>query len=243
MNFALIFAGGIGKRMDSKELPKQFLMVFGKPVIIHTIEAFEKSPLIGAIVVVCLADYLDLLQNYLQEYHLQKVVKIVSGGASGQESISKGLSALVPFSKDPSKDLVLINDGVRPLISEELIADNIKIAQKNGNCITVGPVSETVVVLGGDHIQKTEDRSACRFAKAPQTFVLADVLSAHVAAKKDGVTGMVDSASLMLHYGHKLFFVECDARNLKITNQMDYLIYRALLEAEENDQLIVKKSD
>ena len=124
MNIAVIFAGGVGKRMHSKDIPKQFLKLHDKPIIIHTLELFQNSPEIDAIVISCLADYIGYMGKLTQKFNLNKVQKIVPGGKSGQESIYNGLKAAEAVG-NRDKDIVLIHDGVRPLITEKTIKDNI----------------------------------------------------------------------------------------------------------------------
>ena len=126
MNTAVIFAGGTGKRMHSGNVPKQFLELNGKPIIIHTIEHFDKHPMIDAIVVVCIADWIDFLKGKLDEFGITKVVSVIPGGKTGQESIRNGLYEIRDkVDCDPKDTVVLIHDGVRPLINEKLITDNI----------------------------------------------------------------------------------------------------------------------
>ena len=174
MNFALIFAGGTGTRMHTKTKPKQFLELNGKPIIIHTIEHFENHPEIDGIVVVCVKDWIEYLNSFLDKFHIRKVKKVIPGGQSGQESIFLGLSCIEEqLSQDKERDLVLVHDGVRPLIDSELISRNIACAQKFGNAITIAPMIETVIKINSENeISETIDRDRCRNAKAPQTFHL-----------------------------------------------------------------------
>ena len=146
MNVALIFAGGTGKRMRSGNTPKQFLELNGKPIIVHTIEHFDKHPQIDAIVVVCIEGWIDHLKSKLSEFGITKVASIVPGGTTGQGSIRNGLYEIRDkVAKDPSDTVVLIHDGVRPLINDKLISDNIESVRKNGNAITVVPAIETII--------------------------------------------------------------------------------------------------
>ena len=144
MNIGLIFAGGSGVRMNTKGLPKQFLEMNGKAIIIHTIEHFEKCKAIDAIVIVCLKDYIEYLEDLLDRDRITKVKKIVPGGSCGQESIYHGLCAAEEISESED-DIILIHDGVRPLISGKLIYDNINMVKEKGNAITVTPATETII--------------------------------------------------------------------------------------------------
>lgn len=236
MNIALIFAGGTGQRMKTASMPKQFLEVHGKPVMVYTLEKFASHELVDAIVVVCVREYIEYLQKLLTKFHIGKVARIVPGGDSGQASIYNGLAAIQELYPDDS--LVLIHDGVRPFIDDDVITRNIATATEHGNAITVTPSIETVVIKNEHHqIEKVVDRSVCYHAKAPQTFVLKDIIAAHHMALKDGYTKAIDSSSLMGYYGHKLHVVEGNLSNIKITTPQDFYFMRALIEIEENKQL------
>ena len=129
MNIGVIFAGGIGSRMNSKEKPKQFLEICNKPIIVHTIEFFENNPLIDAVVVVCIESWIDYLNSLVYKYRLDKVCKVVPGGATGQLSIYNGICAAKEIAGD-EKSIVLIHDGVRPLINSDLLTENIEAVKK-----------------------------------------------------------------------------------------------------------------
>ncbi len=235
MNNVLIFAGGAGRRMNSRSKPKQFLKLYGKEIIIHTLENFQNHPDVDNIVVVCIKGWITYLQKLLAQYRMDKVRLIVAGGKTGQESIYNGLCALSDFA--PEDSIVLVHDGVRPFVTDTLISDCIKSVKKNGSAITVTPAIETIVELDGKKIDNITDRSKCYLAKAPQCFYLGQLLAAHEKAIKDGNTNMIDSASLMRHYGHKLFVVPGAADNIKITTPADFYTFRALYDARENQQI------
>lgn len=238
MNIAVIFAGGTGQRMNTASKPKQFLELHGKPIIIYTLEYFQKHSQIDGIVVVCLESWIDYCENLLKKYQIDKVLKIVPGGNSGQESIFNGLEAAHQISVN-EQDIVLIHDGVRPLINEALITNCIASVKKHGNAITVSPAIETILL-------KTEDgvignilkRSECEMAKAPQCFYLNDIYSCHLKAKAAGKDDFIDSASLMQYYGYKLNAVEGPLENIKITTPADFYIFRAIMDARENLQIL-----
>ncbi|MFH5778026.1 IspD/TarI family cytidylyltransferase [Heyndrickxia oleronia] len=235
---ALIFAGGTGKRMNSKSKPKQFLELHGKPILIHTIEYFEEHEEVDSIAVVCIPTWIDTLRDILKRYNITKVKWIVEGGNTGQESIFNGLNAIYNDCEEPKETIVLIHDGVRPLISEQLITDNIAIVKNYGSAITVSKAKETVTSIDSEGlIGMIADRTAARIAKAPQSFYLFDIMSAHKRAKQDNINEMIDSASLMKYYGYPLHTVECSSENIKITTPIDYYIFRAIYEARENSQI------
>ena len=225
--------------MNSKTLPKQFLELHGKPIIIYTLEQFDNHPMVDGIVVVCLDGWLAYLKKLLRKFDIEKVRAIVPGGATGQESIFLGLKKLAELYGE--KDVVMIHDGVRPLVDEETITKNIECVRLHGNAITVSPPVETITVndpenseLIGDII----DRKNCRLAKAPQSFFLGDIYGAHLKAVQEGKPDFIDSASLMRHYGYSLYTVEGKTTNIKITTPTDYYLFRAITDARENQQIM-----
>lgn len=232
---ALIFAGGVGNRMNSLAKPKQFLQLYGKEIIIHTLENFQNNPLIDNIVVVCVSSWIDFLQKLLKKYDIDKVKWVVPGGETGQLSIYNGLCEL---EKHVEKDsIVLVHDGVRPFINDKLINDCIESVKKFGSAITVVPAIETIVSIENDEIKTITDRSKCYHAKAPQCFHLVDLLEAHRKALDENLSNMIDSASLMKHYGHSLHAVSGNYDNIKITTPTDFYTSRALYEVRENQQI------
>ena len=237
MNVALIFAGGSGVRMNNSAKPKQFLQLYGKEIIIHTVENFEKHSEIDCIAVVCIEAWIPFLKSLFQKYAVNKVKWLVPGGNTGQESIYCGLKAIK--NDVPDDSVILIHDGVRPLITSKLISDCISSVISYGSAITVTPEIETVVSVDGsdNKITGITDRSKCFHAKAPQCFRLADIWRSHTLARVDGFNDMIDSASLMQHYGYDLYTVYGDYENIKITTASDFYIFRALYEARENSQV------
>ena len=237
MNIAVIFAGGVGSRMHSKDRPKQFLEMYNKPIIIHTLEYFEKHSMIDAIVVVCIEDWIEYLNDLLYKFRIDKVKRVVPGGATGQLSIYNGLNAAKEIAGD-KKSIVLIHDGVRPLITEKLITDNIEAVKLYGNSITSGIVKETIVEIDDEgYIKIVPDRAHSRVAKAPQCFYLDEILSSHNKAIEQGITTFIDSCTMMQHYGYKLHMTDGPYENIKITTPDDFYTMRAILEAKENAQI------
>ena len=237
MNIAVIFAGGVGSRMHSKQRPKQFLEMYNKPIIIHTLEHFERHPMIDAIVVVCVEGWMDYLRELLYKFRIEKVQKIVPGGATGQLSIYNGLCAAKELAGQ-QQAIVLIHDGVRPLIDDKLITDNIHSVEKHGSAITTAVVKETVLVVKEDgSIDDVPSRSHSRIAKAPQSFYLEDILAAHQRALAEGQDNFIDSCTMMQHFGKRLYLVDGPDENIKITTPQDFYSMRAILEAKENAQI------
>lgn len=236
-NIAVIFAGGSGRRMNTKSRPKQFLEYNGKPIIIYTLELFDNHPMIDGIVVVCIEDWIPFLEKQLKKFEINKVVKIVKGGNSGQESIYNGLVAAEEHTKEASDTVVLIHDGVRPLITEETITDNINTVREKGNCITCIPATETFIVKQSDGGLEIPTRNNSLIARAPQSFYLNDILKAHRQAQKEGKTDFIDSCTMMSYYGHKMNTIIGPMENIKITTPTDYFIFKAMVEVHENQQI------
>ena len=235
-NYALIFAGGRGERMNSRSIPKQFLELHGKPIIIYTLEKFENHPDITGIVVVILDGWQDYLERLLEKFAIRKVISIVPGGSTGQASIHNGLESLSKFASPDAT--VLIHDGVRPLINEDTISENIALVREKGNAITVTPAIETVFLENDNHeFGELFDRDKCCMARAPQSFVLKDIRAAHEKAIAEGRNDFLDSAMLMKTYGATLHRVRGPNENIKITNASDFFIFRAICDALENQQL------
>mgnify|MGYP003375593957 FL=1 len=238
-NIAVIFAGGSGVRMNTRSKPKQFLELRGKPIIIYTLELFDNHPLIDGIVVVCLESWIPFLKKMLKKFEINKVVKIVSGGDSGQDSIYRGLCAVEDYCKDKGEEnaVVLIHDGVRPLIVDETITRNIEKVHEKGSAITVVPAIETFVIQKEEGQMVIPDRSSCLLARAPQSFYFKDILSIHRKNKENGNITIIDSCSMMSYFGYKMATIEGPMENIKITTPTDYFIFRAMVEVHENQQI------
>lgn len=232
---AVIFAGGSGKRMNTVSRPKQFLELKGKPVIIYTLELFDVHPEIDGIVVVCVESWIPFLKKQLRKFEINKVVDIVSGGATGQDSIYNGLVAV--HNQYCDEDNVLIHDGVRPLITEQTISDCIKMVTEKGNCITCIPATETFVVTQKDGTLDIPSRSDSLIARAPQCFRLGDIMEAHKKAIAEGKHDFIDSCTLMSHYGYHMNTIIGPMENIKITTPTDFFIFRAMVEVHENQQI------
>lgn len=231
-SYALIFAGGSGARMGS-DLPKQFLEVDNKAIIIHTIEKFENNPNIEGIIIVCKEDYISYCKELIKKFNFKKVFDVIEGGKTGQESIFNGLNYLY---KNKSKEaIVLIHDGVRPVIDDDLINSCIECTNKNGNAISASKAIETIIKIdtSSNQILETVDRNSCRYAKAPQSFYLKDIYKAHLKAIEEKKDNIIDSATMMSIYGHKLYTVETKAENIKITTPNDYYMFKALYESKK----------
>ena len=243
MNIAVIFAGGVGARMKSKGRPKQFLELYGKPIIIYTLEHFENNEQVDAIAIACVSDWIDYLEDLVRRFGITKVRKIVPGGSSCQESIYFGLKAAETVAReagieDLSNVTALIHDGVRPVINGKLIDDCIASTEKYGTAITTAIVKETVILSeNGNLVDDVPSRAKSRIAKAPQCFRLSEILAAHEQARADGINDFIDCCTMLRHYGKELHIVEGPYENIKVTTPDDYYTLRALLEARENAQV------
>ena len=237
MNIGVIFAGGVGTRMRSKDRPKQFLDLYNKPIIIHTLEHFEINKEIDAVVIACVEDWIPYLEKLLYKFRIEKVKKIVPGGKTGQLSIYNGLKAAKEVAGE-EKSIVLIHDGVRPLINPELLSENIKCVKEHGSAITAGVVKETIVVVDEKlNVELVPSRVKSRVAKAPQSFWLDEIISIHEKALAYGEDNYIDSCTLMKHYGKQLHMIDGPYENIKITTPDDFYTMRAILEAKENIQI------
>lgn len=237
MNIAVIFAGGSGQRMNTKSKPKQFLDVHGKPVIIYTLEFFQNHNQIDGIVLVCIESWIDYCKQLLKRYGITKVIDVIPGGKSGQESIFLGLKTA--YEKYDKEVIVLIHDGVRPLINEDVITKCLECVKEHGNAVTISPAIETIFKKNNDGtVGEIFKRADCEMAKAPQCFYLKDIYNAHLRAQAENKNDFIDSASMMQYYGQKLYTVEGPVENIKITTPSDFYIFRAIMDARENLQIL-----
>jgi len=227
MNIALILAGGSGKRMKN-EIPKQFLNVNDKPVIIYTLEAFQKHPDIDEIGVVCIDGWHDILKAYARQYKTDKLTWVVSGGENGQASIRNGVfEAEKRYKPD---DIILVHDAIRPLVSEEIISDCIVQCKRYGSAIAVTPCSTAVLRRTTDDFSKeVVQRDTLVMTQTPQAFPIGKLASAHRRALEVGITNSVASCTLMIELGEKVYFSIGSETNIKLTTQEDLKIFKALL--------------
>lgn len=233
MNIALIIAGGVGQRTN-QDIPKQFINVNDKPVIIYTLEAFQNHKEIDAIEVVCLDGWHDILSAYAKQFNITKLHKIISGGENGQASIRNGVYSISEsFSSD---DIILVHDAIRPMISEEIISDCIKVCKEYGSAITSIPCAEAMLYTT-DKLQsdKIISRDELIRTQTPQAFSVGRLKAAHEEALKRGITNSVASCTLMIELGEKVYFSKGSEKNIKLTTADDFEIFRALLTAKNAD--------
>lgn len=233
MNIALIIAGGVGQRTN-QDIPKQFINVNDKPVIVYTLEAFQNHKDIDAIEVVCLDGWHDILSAYAKQFNITKLHKIVSGGENGQASIRNGVYSISEsFSED---DIILVHDAIRPMISEEIITDCINTCKEYGSAITSIPCAEAMLYTT-DKVQsdKIISRDELLRTQTPQAFSVGRLKAAHEEALKRGITNSVASCTLMIELGEKVYFSKGSEKNIKLTTADDFEIFRALLTAKNAD--------
>ncbi len=239
MNIAIIFAGGVGKRMKTNGIPKQFLKIDEVPIIIHTLNIFEETKQIDAIVIACLETHIDYLKKLISEYKISKVSAVVPGGKTGQESIIKALKEAEKISNTES-DIVLIHDGVRPIIDSELINRNIEATKKYGTAITCLKQRETTIISKShENIEEITNREDTYVARAPQTFYLNDIMDAEKKSLENNDIDCIDSCSVMKKYGkYKMpHIIQCNNDNIKVTTPEDYYIAEALIRQRKNKDI------
>lgn len=236
MNYGLILAGGVGQRMRRTGMPKQFLEVFGKPIIIYTLQKFEYCENIDAVVIVCHSSWKDYMESMLQRYGIKKVKVVVSGGKDRQESVLNGLK-YIQANGALDEDVIVIHDGVRPLIQENILSENIRVAMKYGNAMTVRPVIESVVITDKDEVgfEDFKKRDDTYSLTAPQSFKLGVLTQAYKDIEgKDTPIPLLDSALVFTYLGNKIHIIKENNNNIKVTTPEDYYILKAMLELEEN---------
>lgn len=237
MNIALVLAAGVGQRMRSGGLPKQFLKIMGKPIIIYTLEKFQECAEVDKIMIVCHGSYIEYMNDLLMQYRISKAADVVVGGSDRQGSVKKGLNAIM--SEGGSKeDIVIIHDGVRPLIDSATINENIRAAQKYGCAITVHPVTESVVITAQNdaELEDFKKRADTYSLTAPQTFRLGKIIEAYekTGNTEENQIPLLDAAMIYSSTGGKVHLVKEHNTNLKITTPEDFYYLRAILDLEEN---------
>ena len=234
-NIALLIAGGSGNRMK-QDIPKQFLTVNERPVIVYTLEAFEKHPEIDEIAVVCLESWENVLWAYAKQFNINKLKYVTKGGKNGQDSIRNGLFELEKcHDKD---DIVLIHDAIRPMISADIISDNIRVCREYGNAITVIPCAEAMLrTEDGLESSALYPRDNLKRTQTPQAFKLGEICDLHRRALNVGITNSVASCTLKVEMGEKVYFSRGSEKNIKLTTVEDIDIFKALLLAKRSDWL------
>lgn len=234
MNIALLTAAGSGTRMH-QDIPKQFLHVDNKPVIIHTMEAFQRHPSIDAIIVVTIDSWSEVVWAYAKQFNIDKLKWVVPGGSTGQESIYNGLMTLKNAGIEEDI-VVMIHDGNRPLVTSEIISDSLVTFKKYGSAVAVIPCTEVVFESedGFSSCVSTEREKLFR-TQTPHTYRLDDLLAAHKEAAEKGISGTAASCMLMKELGKTTYFSKGSEANFKLTTLEDLSLFKALLSTKQED--------
>lgn len=239
MNIAIIIAGGSGKRMG-QDIPKQFINVYDKPILLYTLESFERHPQIDAIEVVCLDGWHDVLRAYARQFNISKLKWIISGGASGQESIRNGVYNLE--GKVQPDDIIIIHDGIRPLVDDTVLTDVLLKAKQYGNAVTSMPYNEQIFIINPDDNTTTKQyipRETLRRVSTPQAyrFDLLDEKYHEAFEKEIGIYGSSYTNTMMVELGVTLHFAAGSDKNIKLTTKDDLELFKAYLKADKDTWL------
>jgi 2-C-methyl-D-erythritol 4-phosphate cytidylyltransferase len=236
MNIVMIIAGGRGERMQ-QDIPKQFLNIHDKPVIVYTMQAFQKHPEIDGILVVCIDGWQEILKAYAHQFNITKLRWVVAGGNNGQESIHNGIMELQKYCD--GADLVLVHDGIRPNVSQEIISNCIAECRLHGSAITVIPCAEAMLLRSEERNSSSSviSRDMLARTQTPQAFPLKKLLWAHEEAQKRKISNSIASCTLMVELGEEVYFCPGSEKNIKITTTDDMEIFKALLMARKDDWL------
>lgn len=237
MNIAIIIAGGSGHRMG-QDIPKQFINVYDKPVLIYTLESFQNHPQIDAIEVICLDGWHDIVWAYANQFNITKLKWIVSGGATGQESIRNGVYNLED--KCTENDIIVIHDGIRPLVDETVLSDVIVKCQLHGNAVSSLPYHEQIFVVDGEtSTVKYIPRETIRRVSTPQAYKFGKVNRAYHEAyeKQIGIYGSAYTNTMMVELGERLYFAAGSDKNIKLTTKDDLELFKAYLKLDKDKWL------
>lgn len=237
MNVALLIAGGKGVRMN-QDIPKQFLNINDKPVIVYTMQAFQRHPQIDAVMVVCIDGWQEILWAYARQYHIEKLKWVVKAGENGMLSIRNGIMELKKYCKDD--DIVLIHDAIRPNVSQEIISGCIAQCRLKGSAVASVPCAEAMLLRQDEddvYAGQLVNRDLLVRAQTPQAFPIKKVLWAHEQAIIRGITNSVATCTLMIELGEQVYFSMGSEKNIKITTTDDIEIFKALLMAKKDDWL------
>lgn len=234
MNIAVIIASGTGQRMGNS-IPKQFIHVNNKPIIIYTLEAFEKHPNIDAIEVVCLDGWHEILKAYAKQYKITKLKWIISGGRTGQESIRNGVFNLEKICSED--DMIIIHDGIRPLVDENVLSDVIVKCNQYGNGVTSLPYNEQIFIKEDENVTREYiPREQLKRVQTPQAYKFGKLLWAYKKAFEEniGISGSSYTNTMMVDLGEKLYFAIGSEKNIKLTTKEDLEIFEGLLKLKGN---------
>lgn len=234
MNAAIIIAGGVGSRMGM-DIPKQFVHIYGKPVIIYTLEGFQRHPEIDAIEVVCLAGWEETLREYARQYGITKLKWIATGGATGQESIRNGVYHLEGTLAED--DIAIVHDGIRPMVDSSVLSDILRVCRLHGNGVTSTPYTEQIFRIQDEYSTREYiPRETLRKVATPQAYRYGLLLRAYRRAFEEGI-GIQGSAyvnTMMVDLGETLYFAAGSDKNIKLTSKDDLELFKAYLRMESD---------
>ncbi len=234
---ALLTAAGIGSRMG-QDIPKQFIHVNNKPLIVYTLEAFEQHPSIDEIVIVTLPNWIDVVRAYAMQFNITKLKAIVPGGETGQESIHNGLMN-IRERHEGENPIVMVHDGNRCLVSAEIISNSLAVFKKHGSAVAAIPCVEAVFFSEDDGASSVTSipREQLYRTQTPHTYTLEKLLWAHDMAKEQGITNTAASCTLMQALGETVYFSKGAEKNLKITTTEDLEMFEVLLNTHTQNWL------
>lgn len=234
---AVIIAGGSGRLMG-QDIPKQFINVYDKPILIYTLEGFQNHPDIDAIEVVCLEGWQDLVWAYAKQFNIDKLKWVTPGGSTGQESIRNGVYNLE--GKCAKDDIIIIHDGIRPLVDSFVLSDVIAVCRKHGNAVTAMPYNEQIFVADDDSsTTRYIPRETIRRVSTPQAYIFDELDAAYHTAfeKKIGIFGSAYTNTMMVDLGKRLYFAAGSDKNIKLTTKDDLELFKAYLHSDKDQWL------
>lgn len=235
MNIALIMAGGLGQTL-LQDIPKQFLNVYDKPIIIYALEVFQRHPEIDGIIISCLDGWQEMCKAYARQFGIHKLKKVVAGGPDGQTSARNGLSEMEKWCDQ--EDIVIIHDAIRPMVTEEIITDCIRVCQEYGCGVAAVRCQEPVIhSLDGVKGIKTFERDEMMRIQTPQAYPYGKLLELYDQAEKNGIRGVIHVNTILTSLGEEVYFSKGSDKNLKILTLDDLDIFKALCRTEREDWL------
>lgn len=230
-NYVILLAGGVGKRMQT-DIPKQFIEINNKPIIVYSIENFQRNPQIEKIVVVCVKDWIERVKKIIEEHSLSKVEWIIEGGDTGHDSIRNGVFFL--RDKINSDDYIIVHDAVRPVLPQKAIDEVIRVAYENGNASS-SVVCHPPIVYTDDFVSgiKDVDREHVMLTASPQAFKYSTALRCYLQAEQENMHNFTFTSSLLIHCGERVYFAKGTTCNIKITTKEDLALFEALLKIPE----------
>lgn len=230
-NYVILLAGGVGKRLGA-EIPKQFIEVKGKPIIVHTIERFQQNQQIDSIVVVCVKDWIEYLRRIIDQFSLTKVKWIIEGGKTSHDSIRNGVFFLQD--KIDNDDYIIVHDAVRPVLPQKAIDEVIRVAHENGNASS-SIVCHPPIVYTNDGMSGVTDvdREHVMLTASPQAYKFSLALKCYQKAEQENYHDSTFTSSLLIRYGERVYFAKGTTSNIKVTQKEDLALFEALLNIPE----------